>query len=70
VLFDEFGSVTPPPPPIMGRPQTIGLAALTAIKEIYPRHTDTYLIELQWWLVIHHDIHISTSALQKTTGLT
>ncbi|KAJ7609235.1 hypothetical protein DFH06DRAFT_1017370 [Mycena polygramma] len=72
-LFDDFGSVTPPPPPIMGRPRIIGLAALTAIKEIYTRHADTYLVELQWWLVIHHDIQISISALQETlerTGLT
>lgn len=72
-LFEEFGSVNPPPPPIKGRPRIIGLAALTAIKEIYTRHADTYLLELQWWLAIHHDIHISISALQETlerTGLT
>lgn len=72
-LFDEFGSVTPPPSPIMGRPRIIGLAALTAIKEIYTRHADTYLVELQWWLARHHDIQISISALQETlerTGLT
>ncbi|KAJ7303151.1 hypothetical protein DFH08DRAFT_826006 [Mycena albidolilacea] len=72
-IFEEFGSVNPPPPLIMGRPRIIGLAALTAIKEIYTRHADTYLLELQWWLVIHHDIQISISALQETlecTGLT
>ncbi|KAJ7734592.1 hypothetical protein B0H16DRAFT_1269598, partial [Mycena metata] len=72
-LFEEFGSVTSPPPPIMGRPRIIGLAALTAIKEIYTRHADTYLVELQWWLAIHYEIQISTSALHATlerTGLT
>ncbi|KAJ7096202.1 hypothetical protein C8R44DRAFT_835292 [Mycena epipterygia] len=72
-IFDEFGSVTPPPPPIMGRPRIIGLAALTAIKEIYTKHLETYLYELQWWLLIHHDIQISISALHDTlekAGLT
>ncbi|KAJ6549530.1 hypothetical protein DFH09DRAFT_1501834 [Mycena vulgaris] len=72
-IFDEFGSVPPPPPPITGRSRIIGLAALTAIKEIYTKHADTYLLELQWWLLIHHDIHISISALQETlekAGLT
>ncbi|KAJ7106367.1 hypothetical protein C8R44DRAFT_638728 [Mycena epipterygia] len=72
-IFDEFGSVTPPPPPIMGRPRVIGLAALTAIKEIYTKHPETYLVELQWWLLIHHDIQISISALHDTlekAGLT
>ncbi|KAJ7834467.1 hypothetical protein B0H14DRAFT_3709394 [Mycena olivaceomarginata] len=57
----------------MGRPRIIGLAALTAIKEIYTRHADTYLLELQWWLAIHHDIQISISSLHETlerTGLT
>ncbi|KAF7371777.1 Tc1-mariner class transposase [Mycena venus] len=72
-IFDEFGAVTPPPPPIMGRPQTIELAALSAIKDIYTRHADTCLFELRWWLAIHHDIQISISALQQSldrTGLT
>jgi transposase len=72
-LFDEFGSVTPPPPPITGQSRIIGLAALTAIKEIYTKHADTYLVELQWWLLIHHDISISISSLQETlerAGLT
>ncbi|KAF7372394.1 DDE-3 domain-containing protein [Mycena venus] len=70
-IFEEFGSVTPPP--FMGRPRIIGLSALTAIKEIYTLHADTYLLELQWRLAIHHDIQISTLALQETlecTGLT
>ncbi|KAJ7034798.1 hypothetical protein C8F04DRAFT_1210512 [Mycena alexandri] len=72
-LFEEFGSVSPPPSPIIGRPRIIGLAALTAIKEIYTKHADTYLLELQWWLLIHHDISISISSLQETlerAGLT
>ncbi|KAJ7662258.1 hypothetical protein B0H17DRAFT_887104, partial [Mycena rosella] len=72
-IFEEFGSVNPPPPPIMGRPHIIGLAALTAVKEIYTKNADTYLTELKWWLIIHHDINISISALQATlekVGLT
>ncbi|KAJ7703964.1 hypothetical protein B0H17DRAFT_1166811 [Mycena rosella] len=73
-LFNEFGSVTPPPSPIIGRPRIIGLAALTVIKEIYTKHADTYyLAELKWWLLIHHNIDISISSLQETlekAGLT
>ncbi|KAJ7632069.1 hypothetical protein B0H17DRAFT_894679, partial [Mycena rosella] len=72
-IFEEFGSVNPPPPPIMGRPRIIGLATLTAVKEIYTKNADTYLTELKWWLIIHHDINISISALQATlekVGLT
>jgi len=34
-IFDEFGSVTPPPPPLRGRPHTVGLTAITAAKELY-----------------------------------
>jgi transposase len=72
-LLDKFGSVTPQPSPIIGRPRIIGLAALTAIKEIYTRNPATYLTELQWWLAIHHDLVISVSSLQENlekAGLT
>ncbi|KDR71135.1 hypothetical protein GALMADRAFT_1346228 [Galerina marginata CBS 339.88] len=72
-IFDEFGSVTPPPSPMRGRPRIIGMAAMTTIKEIYARNSDAYLDELQWHLAIHHDIVISISALQETlvrAGLT
>jgi transposase len=72
-IFDEFGSVTPPAPPLHGRPRIIGLAVLTAVKELYERHPDTYLDELQWYLAIHHDIPISISSLQENlekAGLT
>jgi hypothetical protein len=34
-IFDEFGSVTPPAPPLHGHPHIIGLAVLTAVKELY-----------------------------------
>jgi transposase len=64
-IFDEFGSVNPPPPPIRGRPRIIGLAALSAIKELYEAHPSTYLDELQWFLAIHHNIAISISALHE-----
>jgi len=58
---------------LCGRPRTIGFAALTAIKDLYEQHSDTYLDELQWFLAIHHNIAISTSALQdnlEKAGLT
>lgn len=72
-IFTEFGSVLKPPSPIRGRPRIIGLAAFTAMRELYERHPDTYLDELQWMLAIHHDIPISVSALQDNlvkAGLT
>ena len=72
-ILDEFGSVTRPRSPLHGRPRLIGLAAMTSIREIYTRHPDTYLDELQWHLAIHHDLAISKSALQdnlEQVGLT
>jgi len=72
-IFNDFGSVTPPPSPMQGRPRIIGMAAMTVIKEIYTRNSNAYLDELQWHIAIHHDIAISISALQETlvrAGLT
>ena len=72
-IFDEIGTVVPPVPPLRGRPCIIGLAALTAVKELYQQHPDTYLDELQWFLAIHHNIVISIAALQdnlERAGLT
>jgi len=72
-IFDNFGSVTPPPSLMCRRPRLIGMAALNAIKDIYAQNSDAYLDELQWHLAIHHNIAISISALQETlirAGLT
>jgi transposase len=63
-IFEEFGTATCPPLPLRGRPCIITFAVLTAVKQLYEQHTDTYLNELQWFLAIHHDIVISISALQ------
>jgi hypothetical protein len=46
---------------------------LTAVKELYENHPDTYIDELQWFLAVHHDIPISITALQENlekAGLT
>ncbi|KAF8238302.1 hypothetical protein L208DRAFT_1222886, partial [Tricholoma matsutake] len=56
---------TKPLSPLTGWPCLITLAVLTAVKELYENHPDTYIDELQWFLVIHHDIPISISALQE-----
>jgi transposase len=72
-IFDEFGAVTCPPPPLRGRPCIIGFTALTTMKELFEQHSDTYLDKLQWFLAIHHNIAISISALQlnlEKAGLT
>ncbi|KDR70028.1 hypothetical protein GALMADRAFT_76765 [Galerina marginata CBS 339.88] len=72
-ILDTYGSVQRPPGPLRGRPRLIGLLAMTAIKEIFSRHPDLYLDELQWFLAIHHDLAISKSALQEnleSAGLT
>ena len=53
-IFDNFGSVTPPPSLMHGRPRLIGMAAMNAIKGIYARNSDAYLDEHQWHLAIHH----------------
>jgi transposase len=72
-LLDEFDSVTPPPSPLRGRPRIIGLAVMTAVRQLYEQHPDTYLDELQWYLAVHHDTAISISSLQRNldkAGLT
>ena len=71
--FNQFGTVSRFPSGLQGRPRIIALVAMTAIKEIYSEHSDTYLDELQWYLAVHHDIAISLSALQENlvkAGLT
>jgi transposase len=72
-LLDQFGSVERPRAALCGRPRLIGMLAMTAIREVYFRHPDIYLDELQWFLAIHHDLAISKSALQENlekAGLT
>ncbi|KAJ3911647.1 hypothetical protein F5877DRAFT_11426, partial [Lentinula edodes] len=72
-IFNEFDSVVKPPSPLRGRPRMITLAALTAMKEIYNHHPDSYLDELVWFLALHHDVVISKSALHdnlRKAGLT
>lgn len=72
-ILDQFGTVTKPPSPLRGRTRIVGLAALTAAKELYFKDPSIMLDELQWHLAIQHDIAISISALQETlvrVGLT
>ncbi|KAJ3897184.1 hypothetical protein F5879DRAFT_774774, partial [Lentinula edodes] len=56
-----------------GRPRVIGLAAFTAMKDIYQSNADTYPDKLMWYLAIHHDTVISKSLLHENlwkAGLT
>jgi len=72
-IFAELHSVTCPKSGLIGRPQIIVHAVITAIKEVYNTKADAYLDELVWWLAIHHDIAISWSALHENlqdAGLT
>ncbi|KAJ6465259.1 hypothetical protein DFH09DRAFT_1381958 [Mycena vulgaris] len=72
-LFEEIGSTTRPPSPLIGRPRIITQAILSACYAIYQTDPDIFLEELRWWLAIHHGIVISVSALQKNlddVGLT
>jgi transposase len=64
-LFEESGSTTRPPSPLVGRPRTITRAVLTTCYNIYKKQPDLYLDELRWHLAIHHNVVISISALQK-----
>jgi hypothetical protein len=49
-----------------GRPRIIGMAAMNVIKNIYAHNSDVYLDELQWLLVVHHDVAISIPALEQS----
>ncbi|KAJ7016581.1 hypothetical protein C8F04DRAFT_924513, partial [Mycena alexandri] len=72
-IFEEFGKVTKPPSVLRGRDRIITLGVLTAIREVFFHDSTVMLDELAWHLAIHHDIVISTSALQATlvrAGLT
>lgn len=72
-ILNEFRTVTKPPSPLRGRDRIIGLAVLTAVKDLYFHNPSIMLGELQWHLAIEHDIPISISALQATlerAGLT
>ncbi|KAJ6467608.1 hypothetical protein DFH09DRAFT_859043, partial [Mycena vulgaris] len=72
-IFEELGTSERPPSPLRGRPRILTYAILSACHEIYQKEPDVYLEELRWYLAIHHDIIISTSALQKNiddVGLT
>jgi hypothetical protein len=73
LIFEEFGTTTKPASPLIGWPHLITLAVLTAVKELYENHPDTYIDKLQWFLAVHHDIPISIPALQQNlekAGLT
>ena len=63
LIFEEFGTTTKPASPLIGWPHFIMLAILTAVKELYKNHPNTYIDKLQWFLVVHHDIPISIPAL-------
>ena len=67
-LFDDFNLVTPPPSPLHGRPHIIGLTIITAVRQLYKQHSDTYLDELQWYLMVQHDTGILISSLQRNLG--
>ncbi|KAJ7733341.1 hypothetical protein B0H16DRAFT_1328220 [Mycena metata] len=72
-IFEEFGQVTKPPSVLRGRDRIVSLAVLTAIREVFFHDPTVMLDELAWHLAIHHDVVISTSALQATlvrAGLT
>ncbi|EPQ61301.1 hypothetical protein GLOTRDRAFT_31261 [Gloeophyllum trabeum ATCC 11539] len=72
-IFQTFGVVAKPPSPLCGCTRIITRAVLADSEAIFIHNPDTHLDELKWWLVIHHDIVISTSALSQNlhmAGLT
>lgn len=72
-IYKLFGSMENRLAPLCGHPRVIGLAALEAIHQVYAWNPATYLDGLQWYLVIHHDLPVSISALQdnlQKAGLT
>ncbi len=65
-IFEQHQSVQQPRSAILGQPRAILQGVLTAIQAVYDNEADVYLDELVWWLVVHHDLAISCSTLQKT----
>ena len=65
-ILDDFKTVTKPPSPLCGHDCIIGLAVLTAVKDLYSHNPSIMLDELQLHLAIEHDTPISISALQAT----
>jgi len=65
-IFEEHGTVICPPSPLKGQ----GLRVLThtliqACKDLFSQETDLFLDEVVAWLVLTHDIAISTSTLSR-----
>ncbi|KAF8227762.1 hypothetical protein L208DRAFT_1021661, partial [Tricholoma matsutake] len=59
--------------PLIGQPHLIMLAVLTAVKQLYKMFPNTYIDELQWFLVVHHNTPISITSLHdnlEKAGLT
>ena len=65
-ILDDFRTVTKPTSPLHGHDRIIGLAVLTAVKDLYSHNPSIMLDELQVHLAIEHDTPISISALQAT----
>lgn len=64
--FDTHGNTFRPRSPLVGRPRTITLAALNAIRTIYDEALSVYLDELCTYLAVEHDIIVSTASLCRT----
>ncbi|KAG1718100.1 hypothetical protein EDB19DRAFT_1651424, partial [Suillus lakei] len=69
-IFEECGTATKPPSPLMGRTRTIMQALLTAVEDLFAEDSDLFPDEVcTQWLAIEHDIIVSTSTLSLARNL-
>ena len=62
-IFEEFGTATKPPAPLTDRTRIITRVLLTGVEDLFVEDSELFLDEVCTWLVVKHDIIISTSSL-------
>ncbi|EGN93990.1 hypothetical protein SERLA73DRAFT_126384 [Serpula lacrymans var. lacrymans S7.3] len=60
-----FGSVSPPPNPLRGRPRILNSIVSHEIFDLVEKVPEMFLDEIQEWLLVAHNISISRTALYK-----
>src|SRR5258708_27949262 len=67
-----YGSVIPPPNPIQGRPHILNSDMTHDLYMLLEEAPEMYLSEIQDWIALSHEVHISKTALHENicdTGL-
>jgi len=72
-IFEELGTVSQPPSPLVRRTRLLTRAVLTALEYLYAEESDLFLDEACTWLGVVHGITITLSTLSRNlldAGLT